>query len=192
MARKTKAQLAAEAEAEALAAAEAADASGDQSPEELEALLQAGYDAAESDDDPDEEFDLSDLRDADEAGDFDAFKAEVVILCTKVESLKGNDSGDPYVKLTWVVQEGPHEKAHIWDIIMLKGKGVGFGKKKLNQLGLSLDSLKRSDLLGILTKATTKIKREKPDSGYDDKTVIAKYGARVSAGGAATPEDLPG
>jgi hypothetical protein len=176
MARKTKAQLAAEA---------AAEAEAEQSPEELEALLAAGYEAGD-DEDMDEEFDLSALRDAEEAGDFDAFAADVVIQCTKVEKAEGQSSGDAYLKLTWVVQEGPHVKAHIWDIVMLQGKGVGFAKKKVNQLGLSLDRLTRSNLIGLTVAAKTKV--EKGKDNYDDKTVIKKYLGQV---GVSTSEDLP-
>jgi len=182
MPRKTKAQLAAEAEAEALAAAEAGD-----SPEELDALLQAGYEAGEDEDNWDlDEDDLAALDAAEEAGDYDAFKADVTILCTKVEKLSGKDSGDPYLKLTWVVQDGPHEKAHIWDLIMLRGKGLGFAKKKLNQLGLSVQGLSRKSLEGLLVTAKTKVQKGKDD--YDDKTVIQKYTGIV---GAVTAEDLP-
>lgn len=181
MARKTKAQLAAEAEAEALAAAE--------DPEELNALLEAGYEAGEEEDNWDlDEDDLAALRDAEEAGDYEAFKDDVTILCTKAEKDKGKESGDPYVKLTWVVQGGPHDKAHIWDLVMLRGKGLGFAKKKLNQLGLSIDGLNKSQFLGLLVTAKTKIQKAKAGTDYDDKTVIAKYTGRVDAVEAA---DLP-
>lgn len=189
MARKTKAPLAAEAaEAEALAAAEA-----DDNPEELDALLEAGYEAADDEDGDWEltEDDLAELRDADEAGGFDAFAAKVVITCTKVERKTGGDSGNAYLNLTWVVQGGEHAKANIWDIVMLQGKGVGFAKRKLNQLGLSLNGLKKSDLEGLTVEAVTKIDRAKKDSGYDDKTVIKSYGAHVTVDGEAEDVDLP-
>lgn len=182
MARKTKAQLAAEAEAEALAAAEAGEES------ELDAVLNAGYEAGEEEDNWDlDEDDLAALDAAEEAGDYDAFKADVNLTCTKVEKLTGNDSGDPYLKLTWVVEDGPHEKAHIWDLIMLRGKGLGFAKKKLNQLGLSVQGLNRKTFDGLRVTAKTKVQKGKGD--YDDKTVIAKYTGIV---GVVTADDLPG
>ena len=177
MARKTKAQLAAEAAAE------------EETPDEVDALLQAGYEAGESEDNWEvDEDDLAALDAADEAGDYDAFKADVTILCTKSEKLVGNDSGDPYIKLTWVVQDGPHEKAHIWDLIMLRGKGLGFAKKKLNQLGLSVQGLNPKAFENLLVTAKTKIQQPQKGTDYDAKTVIAKYTGRV---GDVVVEDLP-
>lgn len=186
MPRKTKAQLAAEA-AEAAALAEAEE------PEELDALLQAGYDASEEDDEDWSltEDELADLESAEEAGDYEAFKAIVNLDLVKVTPKTGTDSGNRYLNVEWVVVDGPHEKAHIWDIIMLQGKGLGFAKKKLNQLGLSPSGLnpKAFSALGTI-KAQTKIDRAKKDSGYDDKTVIAKY--LGAADTAVEADDLPG
>ena len=177
MARKTKAQLAEEAKAE------------EQSPDELAALMEQAYEAGEDEDNWDlDEDDLAALDAAEEAGDYDAFKADVTILCTKAEKLTGNNSGDPYVKLTWVVQDGPHEKAHIWDIVMLRGKGLGFAKKKLNQLGLSVQGLNAKSFENLLVTAKTKIQRPKKGTDYDAKTVIDKYTGRV---GDVASEDLP-
>lgn len=177
MARKTKAQLAEEA---ALAAAEVEE------DEELDSLMEAGYEAGEAEDDPDEEFSNEELRNAVATAGWEAFKDEVIIRCTKVENTKGKDSGDQYIKLTWVVQEGPHAKANIWDIIMLAGKGIGFGKGKLEALGLDPNSFKRSDFAGLTVHATTKIEVGK--GNYEDKTAIRKYGARV---GDIAAEDVP-
>lgn len=179
MARKTKAQLAAEAEA-----------TEEQTEEELNALLEQGYEAGEDEDNwVLTEDDLAELRDAEEAGDYEAFKAKVTILCTEVKLDKGKDSGDRYLKLTWVVQDGPYERSNIWDIIMLQGKGVGFGKKKLNQLGLTTDGLSKDKLEGLLVSAQTKVQKAKAGTDYDDKTVIQKY---LGAVGVTTSEDLPG
>jgi hypothetical protein len=187
MPRETKAQkearLAAEAEAEAEAALLNGGAAGN---DEVDALLQQAAAGEDDADDLDEEFDLSELRDAEEAGDFEAFADTVVIECTKLESKTSERTGDRYLRLTWVVQEGVHEKAHIWDTIMLQGKGTGMGKRKLNQLGVDLSGLKRSDLVGLVANATTKIKRDKSGE-YDDKTEIKKYLGRVDAS-AALPE----
>lgn len=169
-----KARLAAEAEAEA---AEAKLLAGNSEVDELMSQVQAGEDAAE---DLDEEYDLSELAAAEEAGDFEAFADTVVIECTGVEQKTGEKSGDRYLRLTWVVQEGAHEKAHIWDTVMLQGKGVGMGKRKLRTMGANLERLRGRDLVGLVVNATTKIKRDKTGE-YDDKTEIKKYLGPVDA-----------
>lgn len=194
MPRKTKAQIAAEAAEEAarlLAEAEAEDEPEEESTgnDEVDAMLAAGYEAGESDvDDLDEEFDLSNVMDAEAAGDFDAFADTVTATCVKLESLQAKESKHRMLKLWWVVDEGPHAKAHIFDIIMLEGKGVGMAKRKVSQLGLAISTLKRSDLVNSTYEITTKIERDKSGE-YDDKTVVKKYGNRLSGSGGTAEAD---
>ena len=154
---------------------------------ELDSLLDAGYEAGEADvEDLDTEYDTSELMNAEAAVDFEAFADTVIAQCEKIELLKGKTSGAKYVKLTWRVLEGSHAKQCIFDTVMLEGKGVGMGKKKLTQLGVDIAHFKGSDLKNAVYNLTTKIKHEPEDSDYEDKTEVKKYGARVSNGGEVT------
>lgn len=191
MPRETKAQREARLAAEAAEAEEAALLAGETigGTDEVDALMAQAQQGEDDAEDMDEEFDLSELRDAEEASDFEPFAADVTIECVKVESKKSERTGDRYLRFEWVVTEGDHEKAHIWDTVMLQGKGVGMGKRKLNSMGADLTALKRSDLVGIIVTARTKIKRDKTGE-YDDRTEIKKYTGRVS--GAVSSEELPG
>ncbi len=182
MPRKTTAQLAAEeAEAAALLAAEGSDSA------EMDALLEAGYEAGEDETNWHvEEDDLAALEAVEAAGDYDAFKDDVVLNFVSVLKKNGTDSGDPYLNVEWAVDGGPHDKAHIWDIIMLRGKGLGFAKKKLNQLGISIAGLNAEAFDGLRVNAKTRIQKGK--DGYDDKTVIAKYLGRADV---VAEEELP-
>jgi hypothetical protein len=175
MARKTKAQL----EAEALAAAAAneeedGEEAGSGNPE-LDALMAAAAeegDAVGEDDDDELDIDLS------EAEDFSPFKAKVPVEIVGTKVKVANDSKNKYIELKLRVFEGDYEGRILWRNLPLKGKGSGFTRDILTAFGAGIDwdapKIVPSALLGL--QAYTQAAPDKREE-YKHKVVTGTFSA---------------
>ena len=195
MPRRTKAQIAADEaaaaeflhEAEALAAASKHSSGNSELDDLMARAAEAGEEAV---DDLDAEIDLSELDQAEEQEEWAPFAAKrVPVEITEITLKKGENSGDAYLNLRLDVFEGPYDKRVLFDIVMLQGKGVGMGKKKLRQLGVDTSqTFRRTQLINTRHFITTKIKKATDE--YDAKTVVRSYDGPASAAAEAA-EALP-